>query len=99
MQSAGKRFEIVSGAGDSDLMFAPQVIINVIDNQIVVTNNSEEDCTVSVYDAAGKLVLKGMALPLTTTYVENSRSLASGVYLVNVRGTQSVNKTERVVIR
>lgn len=66
---------------------------------MVVANNSDEECTVTLFDAAGKLVAKKAASRNSTTYINNVSRTAGGVYVVKVTGTQEVNETKRVVVK
>lgn len=94
--SSDNRFKVVDNALDeSKLSDNPLIDIYVQDNQVVVANNSEEDCTVSLFDISGRLVAKRAVASSGTTYVSTA---ISGVYVVKVIGG-TVNESKRVVVK
>lgn len=94
--SSDNRFKVVDNALDeSKLSDNPLIDIFVQDNQVVVANNSEEDCTVSLFDISGRLVAKRDVASNGTTYVSTA---ISGVYVVKVIGG-TVNESKRVVVK
>ena len=94
--SSDNRFKVVDNALDeSKLSDNPLIDIYVQDNQVVVANNSEEDCTVSLFDISGRLVAKRAVASNGTTYVSTA---ISGVYVVKVIGG-TVNESKRVVVK
>lgn len=94
--SSDNRFKVVDNALDeSKLSDNPLIDIYVQDNQVVVANNSEEDCIVSLFDISGRLVAKRAVASNGTTYVSTA---ISGVYVVKVIGG-TVNESKRVVVK
>lgn len=67
-----------------------------LENGIVVSNNSTEDCTVTIYHLSGKLLAQQQVLKGATERLTGG--LTSGVYLVKISGSQLLNKTQRVIL-
>ena len=98
--SSDNRFKVVDTTLDeTKLGDNPLIDIYVVDSQVVVANNSDEDCTVTLYDVAGKLVAKKSSARNSTVYMSGAGRVAGGVYLVKVAGTQQVNETKRVMVK
>ena len=74
--------------------------IYVMNNIIIVDNQSEEDCSVMVYDLMGRLVANKQAPKSQITEFTNISQNKTGVYIVKVLGeSNSINKTDRVLLR
>lgn len=100
--SNNNRFKIVASSSsliDEDIMSSP-INIYVMNNIIIVDNQSEEDCSVMVYDLMGRLVANKQAPKSQITEFTNISQNKTGVYIVKVLGeSNSINKTDRVLLR
>ncbi|WP_108823579.1 T9SS type A sorting domain-containing protein [Dysgonomonas sp. Marseille-P4361] len=100
--SNNNRFKIVASSSsliDEDIMSSP-INIYVMNNIIIVDNQSEEDCSVMVYDLMGRLVANKQAPKSQITEFTNINQNKTGVYIVKVLGeSNSINKTDRVLLR
>ena len=100
--SNNNRFKIVASSSsliDEDIISSP-INIYVRNNIIIVDNQSEEDCSVMVYDLMGRLVANKQAPKSQITEFINISQNKTGVYIVKVLGeSNSINKTDRVLLR
>ncbi|WP_080905048.1 T9SS type A sorting domain-containing protein [Parabacteroides sp. Marseille-P3160] len=98
--SSKGRFEVETGVPvSSETLAASGVDVYVANNVITVTNHSEEDCMVSVYNVLGKLVATQSVSRGDSGTIGASARLAQGVYIVKVRGGKLLSDTKRVILK
>lgn len=95
----GNRFRITDSALRAEALPASAIDIYTAGNAIVVSNGTQEDCTATVYDASGKVSAERSVRKSSTEYISNAGRLSPGVYIVKVRGEQSIDETKRVLVR
>ncbi|MFR0678857.1 lectin-like domain-containing protein [Dysgonomonas mossii] len=100
--SNNNRFKIVESSSsviDEDIM-SSLISIYVRNNIIIVDNQSEEDCSVMVYDLMGRFVANKQAPKSQITEFTNISQNKTGIYIVKVLGeTNSINRTDRVLLK
>lgn len=97
----GQRFRVVSIANDqmSKQSVGNEAIeVFAIDNQIGITNNSDENCAATVYDITGKAVEKMSVNKGSTQIISGSLKISTGIYVVKVTG-KTVSETKRVMVK
>lgn len=96
-KAIANRFKIVSDdLGDHADM---SIVVTVIDRLVNVSNYSNEDCKVELYNASGKLIEQAFVDKGNTIKLKAYGIIEPGVYITKVTGQMHINKTTKVIIK
>ncbi len=96
-KAIANRFKIVSDdLGDHADM---SIVVTVIDRLVNVSNYSNEDCKVELYNASGKLIEQAFVDRGNTIKLKAYGIIEPGVYITKVTGQMHINKTTKVIIK
>jgi uncharacterized repeat protein (TIGR01451 family) len=100
--SNNNRFKIMASTSDLVNEDTESSLINIYVRNGIITidNQSEEDCSATVYDLTGRLVANKQARKNEITEFTDILHGQGEIYIVKVAGkTKSVNKTDRVLLK
>ncbi|WP_139785138.1 T9SS type A sorting domain-containing protein [Parabacteroides sp. Marseille-P3160] len=91
------RFVITSGLKETGVGASSLIELLSVNSAIYVTNLSDEDCVVVVYDIAGRVLLKKPVSKMSSAYINTPGSLPNGLYIVQAKSLH-YSKTAKISV-